>query len=394
MMGIAARSVASPDEPGVRLSADVRAPLSFGLFHPLILLPASAVDWTPQCLRSVLLHEREHIRRLDSLSHWLAELICAAWWFHPLAWFARNRAAHERECACDDAVLRSGIRPSDYSTELLNLIATLPSKGEPLMALSVLSNFEKRIKQILLAGVDRRPATSRARVTVALAAFAVIIPLAILRAQAAAGEGDLSGTVADPSGARVPGAMVIASGSGGNREVTSTDAAGSWSLSGIPAGNYTVEVRARGFAAATRPIVLASGQSATVDHNLQLGSIQERITVVAPGQARHATIEINPTPQRIRVGGSVQASKLIRQVKPAYPKFAQAQGIEGTVLLNAVIGKDGHLLSIKVMNKLADPELATVAVAAVEQWQYEPTLLNGEPVEVITTISVDFKLQM
>ena len=120
-----------------------------GLLRPVILLPQHALAWTSECLESVLAHEREHIRRFDCLSHWLAELVCATWWFHPLAWLARNRAAHERECACDDAVLRGGIRPSDYASELLHLASTMPKQGEPVMALSALSDFERRIRTML-----------------------------------------------------------------------------------------------------------------------------------------------------------------------------------------------------------------------------------------------------
>ena len=89
----------------------------------------------------------------------------------------------------------------------------------------------------------------------------------------------------------------------------------------------------------------------------------------------------------------VQASKLLRQIKPPYPASAKAQGIEGTVLLSAIIGKDGDLLSVTVVNKLVDPDLAAAALNAVKQWHYEPTLLNGVPVEVITTITMNFELQ-
>jgi TonB family protein len=98
-------------------------------------------------------------------------------------------------------------------------------------------------------------------------------------------------------------------------------------------------------------------------------------------------------PRRIRIGGNVQATKLISQVKPIYPENAQRSGIEGTVLLHAVIATDGSLLSIGVTNTLADPELAAAAIDAVKQWHYQPTLLNGQPMEVVTTISVNFRLQ-
>ena len=340
----------------MRISDEVRdIPLTFGLIRPVILLPPCALEWTRELLESVLEHEQEHIRRYDPLAHWMAELVCVTWWFHPLAWLARSRAAHERECACDDAVLRSGVRSSDYATELLNLAATLPVKGEPIMALSALSDFERRIRNLLLRDTDRRAASAGTRLGAALATCALIVPLALLHAQTPSGLGDLSGTVTDMSGARVPNALITASGSTGNREVTRADAAGEWTLAGIPAGNYTVEAAAPGFALTSNSIALAVGQKATLPQSLSVGHIRETINVVAQGQARHTADQSSGSPQRIKVGGNVQASKLLRQVKPAYPESAKAQGIEGTVLLSAVISKEGDLLSVTVMNKLADP---------------------------------------
>jgi TonB family protein len=392
MYGITRRSSPAPGVSDARISDEVQTPLTWGLFRPLILLPRCALTWSQECLRSVLEHEREHIRRLDPISHWLGELAAAGWWFHPFVWLARSRAAHERECACDDAVLRSGIRASDYATELLNLAATLPKQGDPIMALSALSDFERRIKNLLLPGIDRRPTNARARIAVVVAALALVVPLAVVHAQDPIGQGDLSGVVMDPSGARVPNATIIASRTGGNRETVQANAAGEWTLAGIPAGDYAIQVMAPGFAMLRTTATLAPGQKAKLTQQLALGQVSEMISVVAQGQPRR-TAEPTGTGERIRVGGMVQATKLIKQVKPAYPEIAKAQGIEGTVLMNAIIGKDGSLLSLTVMNKLADPDLAAAALDAVKQWRYQPTLLNGEPVEVVTTITVNFKLQ-
>ena len=71
---------------------------------------------------------------------------------------------------------------------------------------------------------------------------------------------------------------------------------------------------------------------------------------------------------------------------------AKAAGIQGTVILHAIIGMDGTPLSLRVMNGDIDPELTRSAVEAVSKWRYRPTLLNGEPIEVDTTIMVNFKL--
>jgi protein TonB len=84
---------------------------------------------------------------------------------------------------------------------------------------------------------------------------------------------------------------------------------------------------------------------------------------------------------------------LTRQVKPIYPADMQAQGLEGTVLLAAVISKEGTPLSLSPLNTAVNPEFVTAAVDAVGEWRYQPTLLNGEPIEVTTTITVDFRLQ-
>ena len=262
------------------------------------------------------------------------------------------------------------------------------------MALSALSDFERRIRNMLRPDVDRRPASSRAGLAVALAMVGVILPLAMLRAQAPAGQADLSGIVMDPSGARVPNAQVIAAGSGGNREVTRANEAGEWTLSGIPAGNYSVEARASGFVVAHRTIALTAGQRANLDLPLSVGSIQENIEVVSQGQPRRPVAQVTASTERIRVGGNVQMAKLLKQVRPMYPETAKSQGIEGTVLLNAIVGKTGDLLSVNVVNKLADPDLAAAAMDAVKQWKFQPTLLNGEPVEVVTTITISFHLQM
>src|SRR5580692_803533 len=96
------------------------------------------------------------------------------------------------------------------------------------------------------------------------------------------------------------------------------------------------------------------------------------------------------TPSRIRVGGNVAAAKLVRQVTPLYPPIAKTAHISGTVILHAVIAKDGSIQNLDYVS--GPPLLMKNAMDAVRQWRYSPTLLNGEPVEVDTTISVVFTL--
>lgn len=97
-----------------------------------------------------------------------------------------------------------------------------------------------------------------------------------------------------------------------------------------------------------------------------------------------------PTPQRIRVGGNVQSAKLVRQPKPVYPPLAKQARIQGTVRFQAIIGKDGTIQNLQLVS--GHPLLVPSATDAVKQWVYQPTLLNGEPVEVVTQIDVNFTL--
>jgi protein TonB len=95
-------------------------------------------------------------------------------------------------------------------------------------------------------------------------------------------------------------------------------------------------------------------------------------------------------PSRIKVGGQVQAANLLHQVLPVYPAIAKTAHVSGTVRLHAVIAKDG---SIQELQYVSGPALLMrAAMDAVHEWKYRPTMLNGEPVEVDTTIDVVFSL--
>ncbi len=89
-------------------------------------------------------------------------------------------------------------------------------------------------------------------------------------------------------------------------------------------------------------------------------------------------------------GGAVQAAKLVNKVQPVYPPLARQTRISGTVRLHALISKSGSVESLEVIS--GHPLLVRAAMDAVQQWRYQPTLLNGEPVEVDTTIDVIFSL--
>ncbi len=109
------------------------------------------------------------------------------------------------------------------------------------------------------------------------------------------------------------------------------------------------------------------------------------------GPSVSAAAATAPTaPQRVRVGGQVQAANLIKKVTPLYPPEAKQARISGTVRFTVIIGKDGTILSLQLVS--GHPLLVDSARDAVQQWLYRPTLLNGSPVEVITLIDVNYTL--
>ena len=96
------------------------------------------------------------------------------------------------------------------------------------------------------------------------------------------------------------------------------------------------------------------------------------------------------TPQRVRVSQGVTSGLLIRKIQPAYPPLARQARIQGNVLLQAEISKDGTIENLRLIS--GHPMLAPAAIEAVKQWKYKPYILNGEPVEVDTQITVIFSL--
>jgi TonB family protein len=94
---------------------------------------------------------------------------------------------------------------------------------------------------------------------------------------------------------------------------------------------------------------------------------------------------------RIRIGGNVQRPKLVKEVNPVYPEGAKANGVQGTVKLHIIQAKDGSVRQIELVS--GDPQLVQAAIDAVKQWRYQPSLLNGQAVEVDTEVDVVFSLR-
>jgi TonB family protein len=362
-------------------------PMASGLRHPAVLLPVSASRWSRDRLCVVLLHEMAHIRRNDCLLQALAELTLCLYWFNPLVWFAMRRLRVERERACDDLVLSAGSRPSDYAAHLLELARSLDTRelSPAAIAMASSAHLETRLRAILNPRLNRRAFTRTTGVLVCFVAACFVLPLAAMRPQLVDAR-TISGTVYDPEGAVVPGARVILTNGTGQKQTTATDQAGKFSLGSLPDGAYRLDVEASGFAPAVRTLQRVDGRR--LDITLDVGSVEE--TVVVHGRGAASTVPVGP--HRTRVGGNVIPAKLVHQTNPEYPEDAQSRGVQGAVVLRAVISLDGAPLSLTSLTS-PDPQLTDAAINAVKQWRYQPSLLNGNPVETATTITVNFQLE-
>jgi TonB family protein len=365
-------------------------PMAAGVLQPAILLPGNASRWPLDRLRVVLLHEMAHIQRNDGAVHALAELVCCFYWFHPLVWLALRRLRVERERACDDVVLGAGTKASDYAAHLLDLARSLhvPAFAQAAITAARPSHLEARLRGILNPRVNRRAFTPSARVFACLVTACLVVPLAAMRPQGGNSR-MIAGTVYDPSSAVVPSAAVIVTNRDNNqKQTTATNPAGRFSMGPLAEGRYRLEVDARGFAPAVRSFTVDGTHDLRFDITVDLGKIEESLVVRGKGSPAAPP----SAPHRVRVGGSVVPAKLVYQAKPEYPDDAKSRGVEGDVVLRVVISMEGAVLSLTSVSS-PDPQLTEAAMNAVRQWRYEPSLLNGKPVETATTITVNFQLE-
>lgn len=352
---------------------------------PVILLPESAEKWPGSRLEMVLAHELAHVRRRDLFWRLAGMLACCLYWFHPLAWWAAAQQRKESEMACDDQVLEGTGTASAYADSLMAVAREAAAHRTPaaVMAMAKPRELEGRLLAVLDPNRRRMGGALTVAAGALLCGLALVTPLAAWQDPGV----QMKGTVRDGVGV-IPGAKVVVK--GGSDYAFESGADGSYAVTGVPDGSYSVEVLKPGYAkVAIGGRKLEAGTTVRADFYLSVGGIHETVTVNG-GQAG-AGNESQAAPQRIRVGGNVQAAKLVKKVQPLYPPEAKQAGVQGTVRIRAVIGKDG---TVQAMTLLMAPsaELARSAMDAVNQWQYKSTLLNGSPVEIQTEVDVNYTL--
>jgi bla regulator protein BlaR1 len=142
----------------VLLHEEIMVPLTCGFARPAIVLPSDAEAWTDADVRQAMVHELEHVRRADWPVQLAARIVCALYWFHPLAWIAWRHLGLEAERACDDAVLRDA-ESTDYAEQLVTLAARVSNHTfRPALSMASRSDLSARVTALL----DSRQARGRA----------------------------------------------------------------------------------------------------------------------------------------------------------------------------------------------------------------------------------------
>jgi beta-lactamase regulating signal transducer with metallopeptidase domain len=332
------------------LECGERAPLlTWGSLRPCIIVPAGAALWTSGRIEAVLAHELAHIARRDWALQIATQIVCAVYWFNPLAWMTCRRLRNESEQACDDAVLRRGIDPADYATHLLAVARQVRAGGPRWASAPAIlnsSSLERRIAAMLKPSCSREAVTGTAALVALLAAFIVAAPVAALTltqqvesipvgaiaardvvlaapatasaldaaaqvpsresrpvvrretprpvarvpvaaaAPAAQAPASLSGVLRDASGAVLPGVELTLRNIVEQTSSTAvSDGTGRFTFRTIPEGRYELTARLPGFRALSNNVILSAGDDQQISLMMQVGSLMETVAVTCAGGA-------------------------------------------------------------------------------------------------------------
>jgi beta-lactamase regulating signal transducer with metallopeptidase domain len=414
--------------------------VTYGWLRPGIILPAEAANWSDDRRRVVLRHELAHVSRHDAAIQLAGEILRVLQPVNPFVWIACRRLRQESEYATDDVVLAGGVGATEYATHLLDVARSSGRQASWVSAPAIAhpSTLERRIVAMLQSRTVRHPLNRRGWFVAALVAFGVSLPLAaagvapvlpsvvaptvafenatglrtipepvaasapvaVRTAPVNVGrrQASLSGHVMDQTGARIPGANVTITDQ--KTQVTFaavTNASGAFVFSDVPAGTYNVTAELPGFKKAVRVgVELTAGASINQPITLEVGALSETISVqCAPSPASVSASLLQfffpvvsaQSNLPIRVGGQIRPPKKLKDARPVCPSSMSSGTV--VVIFEARIGVDGLVKDLRAIRN-GPAELIASATDAIRQWEFSPTLLNGQPVEVVMTVSVSF----
>lgn len=372
----------------------IAQPATFGVMRPVVLLPEAFPAWPIETQRAVATHELLHVRRGDWAQGMVEEAIRCVVWFHPAAWWLVDRIRLAREQIVDREVVRLTGDRGVYLRALLDL-ASAPRPARPAPASA--SAFFRR-PQLLerVAHLTKEVPMARLRFAASLASVG-IATLALT----------MSAVRAFPVQVASSPALLAASGAQAAALESATQQPPA-PVTKVPVA-YPDAARA---AAVEGPVVLqvtTSADGAPSDVQAVGGAPElteaataalwrwrfeprtDPSTFIIGVNVRPGAAEKGIDAKALRVGGAIKPPTKVADVRPVYPPEAKADGVQGVVILEASIGADGSVSMARVI-RAVDARLDAAALDAVLRWQFTPTLLNGAPVPLIMTVTVNFTL--
>ena len=428
----------------LRLAASLSGPVTFGLRRPIVLLPSRFAELPPDIQQAIVCHELLHVRRRDWIVTIAEQAVCAVFWFHPAVWWLIGQAQLAREQTVDREVVSLTGSRDQYLNALLAMAGNRPALDLAPAALFLRKRHLKSRVSLLLKEVTM---SKHNLITFCAASSAVLfaagwLALHTFPLQAApvpqdadaakllhsvppqyppeALEKHIEGSVVLEAHIDAAGHVSSAKAISGPEELRAAAVAAllqrhySPAAMTLPATTevtidfklpkpgalpFTVkQIQIEGLSdtahdALLQRLPIRAGDTLNTESMRSIQSVVHAFDddLIASPRPSEGTLLISLAPRkRIKIGGNVQQAKLLVKVNPVYPTAAKAAGIEGQVVLEAILDKAGKVANLQVVS--GDPTLAAAAIEAVRQWEYQTTLLNGEPVEVVTQIDVNFTL--
>lgn len=414
-------------------SALVEVPAVIGALRPVILVPASALTGlSPAYLEAILAHELAHVRRGDYIVNILQCVVEVLLFYHPAVWWVSGQIRIERENCCDDLAASLCADRVTYARALASL-EELRGRTPALAMAADGAGLLNRVRRLVDPGSASGPRWSGGFMTCAVLTILLLAASGQITSMPAAqtaatppprdavtqtNHGSISGDVRDQSGGVIPGATVtVSSPDNPGTRTSTTNSAGRFQIPDLAAGTYDVTVSLQMFKTFKSRVQVGPNEILSGTIRLQLGAMVDMLEVrarppvsapprdqslpVAPPPARppagvvpmESPFTVGPLPPAtgpIRVGGNVREPKRTKYVEPAYPSTGLNARVEGYVIIEAVIGKDGTIKDARILK--SHSMFDDAAVGAVRQWVYRPAELSGVPTEVVTYVTVVFKL--
>jgi TonB family protein len=408
-------------------------PVTFGFRHPIVLLPLRVRRLSPEVPRAIVCHELLHVVRRDWCWTVIEEVVRSAFWFHPAMRWALTQTQLNREQTVDAcAVETTGARLA-YVRALMEFAG-----GEALAPATAFVRRRQLVRRIRDISQEVRVSPARAAITmIVLVVVLVASSLAVTRGmplQTSIGPSTADAKSSLPavpwrrvvqkikpayppdviaSGVEIGASITVTATVSPEGKVTRVDEP-KWRLT-IGSDSHVADEAAFWAGKPWLPFV-REAETAVRQWTFEEGTTETRMPiefvfstrkddapVVAPVDARTAEASLSSPSARPgepttapagqaprRVGGDIRPPKKIFDVKPVYPADAAAADVQGVVILDVTIAKDGSVADATIRRSI--PQLDQAALDAVRQWRFTPTVLDGGPIEVLMTITVNFTL--